>query len=85
MRHNLLDKHRNISNVKIDDNNVFVELLSTQNHSYCPCCNKKSSRIHSKYNRTLMDLPLLGKKVILQLKSRKFFCDNTKCNQTVFT
>lgn len=56
-------KDLNISNVKIDDNNVFIELLSTQSHSYCPCCNKKSSRIHSKYNRTLMDLPLLGKKI----------------------
>lgn len=56
-----------------------------EDYSYCPCCNRRSDGIHSKYARTLKDLPILDKKVILKLQSRKFFCDNVKCDRTIFT
>lgn len=75
----------NITNVQIEGSIIFVEIFSTKDYSYCSCCNRKSNRVHSRYSRTLKDLPLLNKKVILKLQSWKFFCDNSKCNRTIFT
>lgn len=64
---------------------IDVELLSTQAESICPVCLKKSGRIHSRYSRRLIDLPILGQTLQLLLFSRKFFCDNTKCSRKIFT
>jgi transposase len=41
--------------------------------------------VHSRYKRTLADLPWQGIRVYLRLQSRKFFCSNEECRQTIFT
>lgn len=50
----------------------------------CPYCQKKSSRIHSRYTRTLHDLPCFGKETVILFNARKFFCDNTECDKKTF-
>ena len=50
----------------------------------CPSCDIKASRIHSRYERTLQDLPWQGVRVVLKVNSRRFFCDNPDCTQTIF-
>ena len=47
--------------------------------SACPACGKASARVHSHYTRTLGDLPCHGIPVRLQLRVRRFFCDNPDC------
>ncbi|WP_394366256.1 transposase family protein, partial [Sphingobacterium paramultivorum] len=39
-------------------------------------CKKKSIRIHSRYFRTLLDLPISGHITKVKLRARKYFCDN---------
>jgi transposase len=51
----------------------------------CPTCGQLSQRVHSRYRRTLADLPWLGRPVRLRLSSRKFFCDRADCSRRVFT
>lgn len=41
----------------------------------CPKCRKKCSKIKSYTNRTIRDLPISGKKVILNLEVRQFECE----------
>jgi transposase len=53
--------------------------------SFCPCCHKSSKSIHSRYERTLSDLPVSGKEVKVILESRRFFCKNKKCKRKIFT
>jgi transposase len=50
----------------------------------CPCCQSPSSRIHSRYVRTLADLPWHGIAIRLQLHTRKFFCQNHDCPRRIF-
>ncbi len=50
----------------------------------CPCCRWRSERVHSRYPRTLMDLPWQGNAVRIALGVRKFFCDNRDCPRRVF-
>ena len=50
----------------------------------CPACSKFSSRVHSRYRRTLTDAPMAGRLVRILLKVRRFFCDNPECRSKTF-
>ncbi|WP_432417540.1 ISL3 family transposase [Actinoplanes solisilvae] len=50
----------------------------------CPACSKSSSRIHSRYQRTLTDAPIAGRSVRILLRVRRFFCDNAECRSKTF-
>ena len=47
-------------------------------------CGKRSARVHSRYARTLTDLPWQGVPVIVRLRVRKFFCDERSCARAIF-
>jgi transposase len=50
----------------------------------CPSCDHPSQRVHSRYARTLLDLPWQGNAVRIALSVRKFFCDNRECERRIF-
>jgi transposase len=52
--------------------------------SVCPCCQSPSSRIHSRYVRTVADLPWHGIAIRLELHTRKFFCQRLDCPRRIF-
>jgi putative transposase len=62
-----------------------VSLLSTQPISHCPLCGSAATRIHSRYQRRLADLPSTGQPVRFLLTVRKFFCDVSTCPRKIFT
>ncbi len=64
---------------------LYIDTSACQTCSICPVCNKRSSKIHSRYSRTLLDLPISGHLSKIKLKARKYFCDNTECPRKVFT
>jgi transposase len=51
----------------------------------CPLCSTPAYRIHSRYERTLADLPWAQYRVRLQLRVRKWFCRNRSCHRCIFT
>src|SRR6185437_3733353 len=51
----------------------------------CPKCGHASTRIHSRYRRTLSDLPWHGLRVRLDVRVRRFFCDVPGCKRRIFT
>lgn len=52
--------------------------------AHCPRCQEPSARIHSRYIRTIADLPWHGIAVRLQLHTRRFRCLNDVCSQSIF-
>ncbi|HEV7380548.1 MAG TPA: ISL3 family transposase [Dyadobacter sp.] len=64
---------------------IYIDTSAYQGYSVCPVCNRKSGKIHSRYCRTLLDLPISGHLSKVKLKARKYFCDNTECPRKVFT
>ncbi len=50
----------------------------------CPVCGEPADRVHSRYARTLADLPWARLAVRLRVRVRKFFCDNDACARRVF-
>jgi transposase len=67
------------------EDQVLVEILSTKSTASCPLCFSPSSRIHSRYIRTVADLPCAGFRVRLLLHVRKFFCSTVQCPRRIFT
>src|SRR6266567_2863276 len=64
---------------------LSVGVVSTRPSSFCPLCAQASSQIHSRYQRTLRDVPCGDRKVILHLSVGKFFCRTPSCTQKIFT
>jgi len=71
--------------VASDARTLTLVLASTQTTSCCPLCGTPTTRIHSRYIRTVLDLPWAGLLVQLRLSVHKFFCDATDCPRKIFT
>ena len=67
------------------DGDVFRFCASScLDYGVCPYCGHVSRKVHSRYFRTMQDLSILGKRVILHLEVRKFFCCNEVCRKKTF-
>jgi len=69
----------------LTDETLTVHLRTTAATAPCPRCQQPSSAVHSRYTRTVADLPWGGTAVHLVLHVRKFFCRNVRCTQRIFT
>jgi len=67
-----------------EDQTIHITMTSTQPTAACPVCAEASSRIHSRYQRTVRDLPWAGYTVQVLLHVRRFFCSNTSCERKIF-
>lgn len=63
---------------------VIIYVVSNRKACNCPYCNSPSMRIHSRYEKSFQDLPIMGKKTKIIMENRKFFCDNPDCGYTTF-
>ncbi|WP_341533985.1 transposase family protein [Sporosalibacterium faouarense] len=81
----LLDKNLKYINHKIEDETIYIYVKSNRDKCYCPDCNSLSKRVHSRYERSFQDLPIIGRKSIIILNNRKFFCDNKNCHKRTFS
>jgi len=64
---------------------LTLRVRSTQARIYCPVCQFPTRRVHSRYVRTVADLPWGSWRVVLHLQVRKFFCVNGRCTRRIFT
>ena len=64
---------------------ITLTLRTTSPTVPCPCCGTVSSRIQSRYTRTLRDLPSAGHPIRLIMHVRRFFCNKSTCAQKIFT
>lgn len=67
-----------------DAGTVAITLTSSRTMLSCPACSALSTRVHSRYSRTLADLPWQGRAVSLVLEARRFFCEAATCAQRIF-
>jgi len=61
---------------------LLIKTVAPQ--SPCPDCQPSADRIHSRYVRTLADLPWHGVAVRVELHSRRFFCKQQDCPRRIF-
>ena len=64
---------------------IHLEFRACQVVAVCPSCGSRSTRVHSRYWRTLADLPWQGIPVQISLRARKYFCADERCMRRIFT
>jgi transposase len=67
-----------------EDQTIYITMTSTQPTAACPVCAEASSRIHSRYQRSVRDLPWAGHTVQVLLHVRRFFCSTSSCERKIF-
>ncbi|NFI55067.1 transposase [Clostridium botulinum] len=73
-----------ITNISEDTNLIKINLKSQSNTCICPKCNIISNKYHGTYVRKVQDLPMLGKRVLLEINSYEYKCENCDCsNKTI--
>lgn len=74
-----------IEALNAEASSLVVTLSTTTNQAPCTLCQTLAWRVHSRYIRTLADLPCSGQTVILRWQVRKWFCPNPACARKIFT
>ena len=67
------------------DTGTLITVRHARKTSACPRCGRISERVHSRYRRRLLDLPVAGRPVRLIVVARRFRCDAVLCGQHIFT
>lgn len=63
---------------------LMLEVAPRAASARCPCCRRRSRRVHSRYTRSITDEPLGGRQVTLQLQVRRFRCTSPGCPKRTF-
>src|SRR4051794_28228828 len=50
----------------------------------CPGCGERSRKVHSRYRRSLLDVAVGGREVVIDLLVRRFFCNRMDCGRKTF-
>jgi transposase len=68
----------------LSEDGVTIRAVSDAIDVCCPLCGELAQRVHSRYTRTLADLPWAQFAIRLELRVRRFFCLNPVCPRTIF-
>ena len=80
----LLPESMKVSYMSADTGALTVHTESMDDCVRCPGCGQRTERAHSRYQRTVADLPWRGIAVKIQILARRFFCDETSCERRIF-
>jgi hypothetical protein len=67
-----------------DGDSAVITIGATSANSPCPSCGVDSGRAHSRYPRSLADLPIAGQRAVLVLLARRFRCEAVLCGRRIF-
>ncbi|MBF9069093.1 ISL3 family transposase [Streptacidiphilus sp. NEAU-YB345] len=63
---------------------VTAEMSARGDPPRCSDCSTRAKRVHSRYWRTLAERPLIGRRLSIRLRVRRFFCDRRQCPRLTF-
>ena len=73
-----------LERVFITETGVTLSLSTARRTAPCPGCSRRSRRVHSRYLRTVADLPWAGRSISLRVQVRRFFCRSRRCPRAIF-
>ncbi len=63
---------------------IAVAVTSSAATASCPACGHRSDRVHARYRRTLADVAVGARRVVLVVTARKFRCTHAGCPRRLF-
>ncbi len=73
-----------VEQINRTESSIVIAARVTSPTACCPDCHQPSSRVHSYYTRSPMDLPSSGRPVSLIFRVRHFRCANALCSRKTF-
>jgi transposase len=73
-----------IENVLADGELVGVRACAIAERAECPGCDETSARVHSRYVRRLADSAVGHRRVVIELRVRRFRCRASGCPRATF-
>jgi len=72
--------------IKIEEESKQIKItMKSRKHSHkCPECGHNAEVYHAVYIRTVQDLPIFQKNVILEIKAYDYYCENKECTRVSF-
>jgi transposase len=80
----LLPKGLLVESISRGAGSIIVAARSAASEGICPSCGRRSRRVHSRYRRTLADLPCSGRALRIGLVVRRFRCTMAACPARIF-
>ena len=74
-----------IVSIEEDSDEVRLHMLSRSKSFCCPKCGEELRKLHATHHRTVQDLPILGKRVFLDIRVHDFQCQNPICEIGAFS
>ncbi len=74
-----------VHQLMVSSDELTLVMASSRSEACCPLCGEESSRVHSRYTRTLQDLPWGVLRVQLRVQVHRFFCQHATCARQIFT
>jgi transposase len=73
-----------INGVEVGSDLILITARCRAGAGRCPDCGRSSDRVHSRYERRLLDLPSQGRAVQLRVAVRRFRCTDPNCRRRIF-
>ena len=71
--------------IEEDPDEIRLHMLSRSKSFCCPKCGEELRKLHASHHRTVQDLPILGKRVFLDIRVHDFQCQNPICEIGAFS
>lgn len=66
------------------DGNLMIDAAGCGPPGPCPQCQHSAARVHSRYLSHIAGLPVGGHRMIVRLRLRRFFCDQSQCRHRTY-
>lgn len=73
-----------VEQAEFDTDCMFLDVRAAAVSATCPCCGTCSRRTQSRYIRQVADLPIAGRRVVLRVTVRRFWCEAVLCRRRIF-
>ena len=74
-----------IVSIEEDSDEIRLHMRSRSKSFCCPGCGEELHKLHATHHRTVQDLPILGKRVFLDIRVHDFQCQNPICEIGAFS
>lgn len=71
-----------IEDVADEASRVVVRARTPPGRAACPDCGVGSARVHGYHRRTVADVPVDGRRVVVEVRIRRLVCPTPGCRQT---
>ncbi|WP_089945008.1 ISL3 family transposase [Candidatus Entotheonella palauensis] len=79
------DEHLTFRSLILEEQRIILVAATSAPKAACPDCHRLTDHIHSRYQRTLADLPWATAPIELRLTVRRFACTTCTCSRQTFT